>query len=506
MKPKSKYPEPKRIKVGRNKFVCDHDYKTPLVGFSWDSGNGQYYYTFFQSEKDFQLGKTTRKDYSFGVDYQEAVFRFKQWKQETQKFTLTVPTIEAELTQKTLSKPISPNDLEKISNLMKQLEKDGKDIRTRLLDLDTTIDLHVLLEFLQSLAPYVESSFTTDKQYALHLLKQLLQDERLRIEAIRLLKLDDLRPKEYKILPIESVAQFYKDNNTCSKKEKGQVQTAVKHFVEIVQKKNINDITEKDVELFRDIIKRSKKSDTYKEGRLNRLKTALNYYLENKPANSEKELVRNVLSLCKEKFKTSSPVPDDSPKSIDTETLKVIFKDAQNDSELYLMFLLMLNTAFYPVDTRQLKKSMIRTKDNITYIIHRRTKTKQTYIRVNCLWDITAKLLKEHCKTHPHSQFVFITEKGGGYAEGTLGNKFKTFFEGRKHTDGSPISAKHFRDTVASALAFDVHPNIIKITMGHSIKGSKDEFWKYVENRPEQQKPAIDVLYEKFKDAIESIC
>jgi hypothetical protein len=42
---------------------------------------------------------------------------------------LTVPTIEAELTQKILSKPTSPNDLEKISNLTRQLEKDSKDIQ-----------------------------------------------------------------------------------------------------------------------------------------------------------------------------------------------------------------------------------------------------------------------------------------------------------------------------------------------------------------------------------------
>ena len=95
---------------------------------------------------------------------------------------------------------------------------------------------------------------------------------------------------------------------------------------------------------------------------------------------------------------------------------------------------------------------------------------------------------------------------GGAVGEATLGKKFNAFFKSFTKEDKPSISAKHFKDTVASSLAFDVtNVNIIKVTLGHSIQNTKDEFWKYVESRPEQQKQASDILYNKFKDAIENI-
>jgi hypothetical protein len=149
---------------------------------------------------------------------------------------------------------------------------------------------------------------------------------------------------------------------------------------------------------------------------------------------------------------------------------------------------------------------MIKEKDGLTYILFKRLKTKEQFVRVNCLWDITAKLLKKQCARFPHSNFVFVTEAGANYAESTLGKKFLAFFKDMKHTDKTPITSRHFRDTVSSELAFDVQNiNILKITLGHSISNSKDEFWKYVESRPEQQKTASDILYTKFEQAIKII-
>ena len=110
-KNKRKYPEPKRIKIGRNKFVADVDQKTPLVGLSWDAGNGQYYYTFFKSEKDVQAKKKTRKDYSFGVDYNDATFEYKQWIKDNRTITLSTPTPDTSVEQ-VINKPLSAKDRE----------------------------------------------------------------------------------------------------------------------------------------------------------------------------------------------------------------------------------------------------------------------------------------------------------------------------------------------------------------------------------------------------------
>lgn len=464
MKPKNRYPEPKRIKSGRNLFVVDFDNRTPLAGLSWDAGNGQYYYTFFKDEKDVQTGKKTRKDYSFGVDYQEAVFRFKNWKQDTQKVSLAIPdkdvSFEFELDEK------APN--------------------------------------FESFVASAKTSVQYNKQYALHLLKQFLNDEQLRIEAIRLLNLNDLLPKQYKTVSLKDICQYYKDNNPVCQAEKRRAEKTIEMFEHITKKKNINDITEDDMFTYKkyltDMFEHKKMSTTWLNGWFKRIKAVLNFYNQNKQGNGEKELVKKVYEYCSVLKKVKEVIKFPA-KSIDVKTAKEIFQKAKNDSELLLMLLLMLNTGYYPTDLRNLKKDMIKTKGGLTYILFKRIKTGEQFIRVNCLWDITAKLLKKQCEKFPHSEYVFVSDNGGMYAESTLCGKFREFFK-----DMGTITAKHFRDTVASELAYDVtNINILKVTLGHSIGNSKEEFWKYVESRPEKQKPAADILYKKFEQAIKIV-
>ncbi|MDO8302628.1 MAG: tyrosine-type recombinase/integrase [Sedimentisphaerales bacterium] len=491
---KGKYIEPKRTRIGRNLFVCGFD-GHPIRGLSWDKGNGTYYYTFFGSEKDFKSGIKTRKDYSFGSEYQSAVFAYKSWAKGNSNFILNIPDSDAELKQ-TITKKLTPKEQQGLQRIYKDLGSDKV----------ASSEITFGGEGWQETEGYtIKSKLTTNKGDALYLLKQLLQDEEFRIEAIRILKLDDLLPKEYKTLPIKEVLEFYQNTNDCSTKEKRKVKTAVEHFISIIHKKNINDIIEDDLKLYKDIILKSKYSDTYKKGKLNRVKTALSYYVENKNTTAEKELVRNVLTLCREILKTSTAKPDDKPKSIDSQMVQKIFHQANNDDELLLMFLLMLNTGFTPIDIRTLKKSMLRNMNGITYLVHRRTKTDGLYIRVNCLWDVTAKLLKKQFDKYPKTEFVFITQAGGKYTESTLDKKFSPFFRTLNNNYNTSYTAKHFKDTVASNIAFDVNDNVIKVTLGHSIIGVRDSFWKYAEVRPEQQKPAIDILYKKFQNTIEGI-
>lgn len=494
MKTRSKG-EPKRVKVGRIKYVCDHSGK-PLVGLSWDRGNGQYYYTEWKSEKDVVAGRKTRKDYSFGSNYDEAVFKFKQWRQETGKLTLSVPAPMD--TGQRLTFTRTPEQLQGMKEI---LEAEGIDdypadstYSFKAEDVETDSPQHI-----------IEGKITTDKQYALHLLRQLLSNEDIRIEAIRLLKLDDLMPKQYKPLPLKDILDFYCDRpeEECSKKEKKQVALSVEDFIHITGRKLINDITEDDIELFRDAVKAVRQSDTYKAGRLNKFKTCLNYYVKWKRTNGEKELVRQVHTWCVEKFNVSTPDADEYPHRMDTALVAKIMEKAKDDRELFTMFVLMLNTGYYPVDVRGLQKSMIMETDGVSHINHRRSKTKGRYIRVNCLWPITVKLLREQCE-RTMGEFVFTTDAKGPYAESTLGKRFTAFFQGLTHTDGTQVSAKHFRDTVGSSLAFKVpNTNILKVTLGHTVSNKKQEtFWKYVEACPQEQQPAADILWERFSSVI----
>jgi hypothetical protein len=185
-KNKGKYPTPKRIKSGRNLFVLDYDGK-PLVGLSWDSGNGQYFYTFWKSEKDIQTGRKTRKDYSFGVHYGDAVFKFRQWVRDTQKLSLIIP--DDIQTEQVVTKKLSPAAQQNLQDIYNDLGVD-KEAPTDLTYTGENIEPANGVSILNTIK--------TDKQYALHLIKQLLQDDELRIETIRLLKLNDLLPAQYK--------------------------------------------------------------------------------------------------------------------------------------------------------------------------------------------------------------------------------------------------------------------------------------------------------------------
>jgi len=478
--------EPKRVKIGRQKYACDHNGK-PLVGLSWDKGNGQYYFTEWKSETDVIAGKKTRKDYSFGSEYDTAIFRFKQWREQSGKLTLTLPSnIE---TEHVATKNLSQEEQDGLQKIYDDLGIDKTAPKSLTYGAEGIEESDTI---------QIQSSILADRQYALSLLRQLLQDEEIKIEAIRLLKLNDLMPKTHKHLPIAEVLNFYIQDNDCTKKEKRLIRVAVEHFMQITKKKLINDITEDDILLFRDAIASLKQSSTYTNGRYGRLKTCLNYYNDNKKGNGEKELVKRVLEYCKLLKKVSTKV-NDPAQTFDVKNLKKVFKKAQDDSsEMFIMCLLMLNAGYTPVDLRGLRKDQIHEKDGLAYIDFSRTKTMEQFFRINCLWDVSAKLLREHCDSHT-SEFVFITGDKGPYAESTLGKRFTTFFKGMPH------SAKHFKDTVVSELAFSItNTNILKLTIGHSTAGA-DQFWKYVRTQPQQQKGAADLLWEKFSSAIPSI-
>lgn len=480
---------PKRIKVGKNKFVTDFDNKTPLSGLSWDNCNGQYYYTFYKSDKDYISGKKTRKDFSFGSDYQEAVFRFKKFTDGRSSFILTVPA-EIEVEQV-------------VTKLLSTSQQDNlKDIANDLGVVDYIPPQSLIFQSENmSIADNVsiKNHIKTDKQYALSLLKQLLNDDELRIEAIRLLSLSHLLPQKYDTLPIKDVLLFYKDN-PCDSQEKDKVEYAIKLFLSVTKKVNVNDLTEDDIADYYDYVVGSDYSPAYKKGLLTKIKTCFSYYLTGRK-NRDKELVQDVHNKMLNIIKTSAAKPDESPKSISIELAKSILSLAIADEEIYLMCLLMLNCGYYPVDIAQLRKDMIRVDNGINYIIHRRSKTKGMYVRLNCLWAETYTLLQSQiAKTK--GDYVFKSKTGDCYSEETISKKLNKLMKGLKHKTGEKVTAKHFRDTVASSLAFDVtNVNIIKITLGHAT-GNRDEFWKYVEAHPKAQQEAADILYQKFASAI----
>jgi hypothetical protein len=52
-KRKPKYKEPPRVKVGRCWYVKGYD-KKPIIGLSWDSGNGYFFPTHFRDTDEYR--------------------------------------------------------------------------------------------------------------------------------------------------------------------------------------------------------------------------------------------------------------------------------------------------------------------------------------------------------------------------------------------------------------------------------------------------------------------
>ena len=72
-KSKSKHKEPPRAKVGRYWYVKGYDDK-PIIGLSWDSGNGYYFPMHFKQAEEY---KKTNKRTHFGKDYDIAIGEFR---------------------------------------------------------------------------------------------------------------------------------------------------------------------------------------------------------------------------------------------------------------------------------------------------------------------------------------------------------------------------------------------------------------------------------------------
>jgi integrase len=185
----------------------------------------------------------------------------------------------------------------------------------------------------------------------------------------------------------------------------------------------------------------------------------------------------------------------------------MIFKQIKNDKQFTLINLLALNCGFYGVDIEFLEKSMIKEKDGLTYISYPRLKTQRTSPRVIILWDKTVKLLKKYMAECPNNtQWIFLNHAKTNLKTKSIQDTFKKLKKKIKHSDGSEINFKNYRDTVTSSLVYKVNNlELVSVTIGHDFTGKKSEYWKYIETKPSEILSVSEILYNKFKSVIDGI-
>ncbi len=84
---KPKFKAPPRVKVGLCWYVKGYDGR-PIVGLSWDSGNGSYFPTHYKDSEDYQ--KTGKRPY-FSKNYDKAICEYRKWKDKGSVTEIAVP-------------------------------------------------------------------------------------------------------------------------------------------------------------------------------------------------------------------------------------------------------------------------------------------------------------------------------------------------------------------------------------------------------------------------------
>ncbi|MHC4182544.1 MAG: tyrosine-type recombinase/integrase, partial [Planctomycetota bacterium] len=131
-------------------------------------------------------------------------------------------------------------------------------------------------------------------------------------------------------------------------------------------------------------------------------------------------------------------------------------------------------------------------KDGLDYIVFPREKNKHK--RVNVLWSDTKEALDQYLAEKKfNTEYVFTSQYGTPLDPHDVQRCFGRL---RKKV-GVPDEVKfnHFRDGAASALFGKVEADMLKVTIGHRIKGEKS---KYISVKPKQVKKCADIIYKEY--------
>lgn len=303
-------------------------------------------------------------------------------------------------------------------------------------------------------------------------------------------------PKLEKPLLVKDIGQFYIDRRKPSKDEKRKVESVWKEFCQIIPCKTIREITSNMIYDYYDKISRQYKENNFAsswlKSRFARIKTVLNY--SKKYGRTNKRELSRVLEWCQ-----CLSVPSDTavnPNPISKEDVHQLLDIA--DIKWKAMILLALNCGYYAKDIHDLKKAMIKSKDNLYYIVFPREKNK--HMRVNVLWQITYDAVKEYILKYPNeSEHVFSNKYKRPLDPHDVQRGFDKLRKKAKVDE--EVKFCHFRDGAATALFGKVNSDLLKITIGHRIKGEKS---KYIAVKPEQVQVCADYIWKEYFGEIKS--
>jgi integrase len=430
------------------KFVLDPNGR-PIVGLSCSNGN--YYATYSEPR------------IWFGSDFAQALFKFQRYQNQQ---AIEEPHVEIDI-------PISLSSGSNGPQIVKWSELCG--------------DPPII-----AAAHAGESALIPENLFFKTTRNFILKDPieaAIKIGIPELSRLRDLPPLE-KPLRLDKMLEFYLNHRKPSKEECKKMKAAWEEFCRIIDVNTVREISSHKIHDYRDVIwaeyEENGWANSWLKARFSRVKTLFHYNY--KHGRTNKYELKSVIGFCKCLSVPSSV--EESARPIEREHVHKLLEHC--DSKWRAIILLALNCGYYAKDIHDFKIGMIKHKKGLDYIVFPREKNK--HMRVNVLWKETKEALDEYLAEKKHdTEYVFASQFGTPFAPHDVQRCFGRL---RKKV-GIPDDVKfnNFRDGAASALFGKVISDLLRVTIGHRIKGEKS---KYISVKPEQVKICADIIYEEY--------
>lgn len=431
------------------KFVKDPN-GHPIVGLSYNKDIG-YYATYSKPRK------------SFGTDLSSALFKYRQYRNEQNNENHAVEI--------------------RIPDSKDFINKTGEYIDWK----NFPDDPPVIPVAYEGETAYIPEILFIQKARELILTDPITSAKKLGIPELA--RLDDL-PRLEKPLSLQQILEFYLETRNPCKEEQKKVKSIWKGFCKSVKVRTVREITCDMIHDYKDKLCKICKSKGYKTSwlrrKFTRVKTVLNCSKKYGRTN-KRELVR-VLQWCE--CLSAPNTIDVSAKPIEREDVNKLLNVA--DVKWRAVILLALNCGYYAKDIHDLKKNMIKKKNELDYIIFPREKNK--HMRINVLWKETKQALDQYMEEKPNDlEYVFLSMNKTPWDTHDIMRGLGTLR--KKSGVSDEVKFSHFRDGAASALFGLVQSDKISVTIGHRIKGEKS---KYISVKPEQVKDCADYIWKEY--------
>lgn len=446
----SKYKEPPRAKVGKCWYVKGYDDK-PIIGLSWDSGNGYYFPTHFKQTEEY---KKTHKRLHFGKDYDIAVGDFRRWQAKLENKTIPVAIYDSNID--------SPKKKVATQEIVRRVIVNGKGKVVQIPDeppervryiSDLPEDV-IIAEAKKLFAKYPSSTIA----------EKFSMPSLAKIDYV-----DDLHEPH----SLKEIGDCYfnkiefTDPSNETVKELHKVGRSWKRFCKKVDVELAKELTKKRLrELYDDIYlecKKRKWSTTWIRGHFERVKRVFNNAID---------LLDNVDDIIEAKLRCASVLK--SPKAEVQEkayriTRSQFHKILENSNvEEKCMWLLSANLAYYSVDVATLPLSAISIEDQV--VVFRRGKTGKH--RSGVLWDISIDSIREYQKAVPHNGHTLFwnLQDNVPFLPNRVRKKFVKVIEKAESrgTGAKRLCHRNFRDSLKSiCVEKGIRAASVNAVMGH---------------------------------------